>query len=94
MNLLNKGRGLTPKKFAVGYFVLLNDGPSVTVDESRKLNFPGSKELYKIVSIQKQGFSLTLLNVRTHAILTVVHSRVSHLSLDNLLDFDLSMPDL
>ena len=94
LNLLKKGSGLKPKKFAVGNFVLLNDGPSITVDGSRQLNFPGSKELYKIVSVQKQGFSLTLLNVRTQAILTVVHSRVTHLSLDDLLDFDISMPDL
>ena len=66
----------------------------MTVEGSRQLNFPGSKDLYKIISIQKQGFSLTLINLRTQATLTVVHSRVSHLSLDNLLYFDIAMPDL
>ena len=74
--------------------MVLNDGNSTTIEGSRQLNFPGSKELYKIVQIHKEGFSLTLLNVRTQAQLTVLHSRVSHLHLDEILNYDIAMPQL
>ena len=92
--MFQKGSGLKPRRFAVGNFVVLNDGPSNTVEGSRQLNFPGSKELYKIVEIHKEGFSLALLNMRTQARLTVVHSRVTHLNIDEILNYDIGMPQL
>ena len=84
--MFQKGQGLMPRKFAIGNYVVLNDGPTNTIEGSRQLNFPGSKELYKIVQIHKEGFYLTLLNNRTQAQLTVLHSRVSHLNLDEVLN--------
>ena len=62
-NMFDKGRGL--RELPIGNYVVLNDGNSTTVEGSRQLNFPGSKELYKIIQIHKEGFSLTLLNIRT-----------------------------
>ena len=63
-NMFEKGQGLRPREFAIGNYVALNDGNSTTIEGSRQLNFPGSKELYKIIQINKKGFSLTLLNIR------------------------------
>ena len=92
--MFEKGQGLRPRKFAIGNYVVLNDGNSTTIEGSRQLNFPGSKELYKIIQINKEGFSLTLLNIRTLAQLTVLHSRVSHLHIDEIINYDLDMPQL
>ena len=92
--MFEKGQGLRPREFAIGNYVVLNDGNSTTVEGSRQLNFPGSKELYKIIQINKEGFSLTLLNIRTLAQLTVLHSRVSHLHIDEIINYDLAMPQL
>ena len=78
----------------MGEYVLLNDSPEKTVEGSRQLNLPLSKDLYKIKEIHKNGFSLTLLNVRTLDLLTVVHSRITHVSLDSLLSYDFGFPSL
>ena len=51
-----------------GQYVILNDRPTVTVSGSRQLVFPGSRELYKLIEVHKDGFSLTLKNIRTQAI--------------------------
>ena len=75
-------------------YVLLNDSPEKTVKGSRQLNLPLSKDLYKIKEIHKNGFSLTLLNVRTLDLLTVVHSRITHVSLNSLLSYDFGFPSL
>ena len=94
LNLAKKGRGSLPKQYQVGSYVLLNDGLDKTVDGSRQLNVPLSKDLFKIHSIHKNGFSITLLNVRTVDLLTVVHSRVTQVDLDTLLNYDFGFPDL
>ena len=61
-------------------------------------HLPKSKNGFKYVLLFCERItsyiSLTLLNMRTQAVLTVVHSRVTHLELDTLLDFDIGMPDL
>ena len=92
--MAKKGRGSLPKQYQVGSYVLLNDGPDKTIDGSRQLNVPLSKDLFKIHSIHKYGFSITLLNVRTLDLLTVVHSRVTQVDLDTLLHYDFGFPDI
>jgi hypothetical protein len=93
-NLAKKGRGFLPIVYRVGEYVLLNDLPSKTVEGSRQLNLPLSKDLYKIIKIHKEGFSVTLLNVRSLDEITVLHSRISHVDLDSLLSYDIGQPDL
>ena len=78
----------------MGEFVLLNDTPNKTVEGSRQLNLPLSKDLYKIIGIHKDGFSITLLNIRTLDEITVLHTRIKHMDLDSLLSFDIGFPDL
>ena len=80
--------------YRVGEYVLLNDLPSKTIEGSRQLNLPLSKDLYKIIKIHKEGFSVTLLNVRSLDEITVLHSRISHVDLNSLLSYDIGQPDL
>ena len=94
LNLARKGRGLEPRDFRVGQYVLLNDLPTKTVDGSRQLNLPLSKDLFKIIQVHKEGFSFTLLNVRSLDKITVLHSRVSHVDLDTLLGYDIGQNNL
>ena len=73
-NLTNKGRGAAPKDIPIGSFVLLSEeGP--TVEGSRQLNVPLSKDLFKVISRHKNGFSLGILNIRTLDRHTIVHTQ-------------------
>jgi hypothetical protein len=82
------------KEYKIGQFVTLNDPNLVTVAGSRQLITPHSRDIYKILDIAKGVFSLRLMNLRTQGELTVVHSRVSFLSLDDINSFELGSDDL
>ena len=61
---------------------------------SRQLNVPLSKDLFKVISRHKNGFSLGILNIRTLDRLTIVHTPAHPITLDTLLAYDLGMSDL
>ena len=54
---------------------------------------PHSRDIYKIIDVQKGGFSLRLQNLRTLGELTKVHTRVDYLSLEDINSFELGSND-
>ena len=67
----------------------LNDAADVTVDGSRQLFTPHSREIYQILEVYKDGFSLKLKNLISLAEGTVVHSRVDFLDAEDFNHFEL-----
>jgi hypothetical protein len=94
LNLAKKENAHPVKNYKVGQFVTLNDTVTVTVAGSRQLQTPSSRDIYKIISVMKEGFSLRLLNLRTQGEVTVLHSRVTYLSLEDINNFELGADDL
>jgi hypothetical protein len=94
LNLAKKENAHAVKDYKVGQFVTLNDPNLVTVAGSRQLLTPSSRDIYKILDVMKGGFSLRLMNLRTQGEITVVHSRVSYLNLEDINAFELGSDDL
>ena len=91
--LLNKKRSSSRFPFKIGQYCTLQDDIAVK-DDSKKLRVPVSREFWKIVDILKNGFLIKILNVRSLAEKSVVHSRIEHLSLQDIQAVHLNLPDL
>ena len=92
-NLLGKRVSDKKIEYKVGQFVTVqNQIP--TQDGSQKLPIPLSSQLYKITAVNKEGFLVTVLNISTLAEQTVLHSRIKAISLENLDQYCLNMPEL
>ena len=92
-NLLNK-RGSTERQpFDIGQFVTIME-TQPPGDNPNKLNIPAHSQLFKIRSIHKEGFSLSLVNVSTGAIQEVLSSNIKPLCLESLEQMTYSTPDL
>ena len=92
-NLLNKRRPTSKFPFVVGQYCTLQDEVPVE-NESKKLRVPVSREIWKVLDILKKGFLIKILNIRTLAIKSVIHSRLENLSLEDIQQVQLNIPDL
>ena len=87
-------RGTDKKQtFPVGQFFTLNDEvPRGELQE--KNDIPVHKELYKMVAVHKDGFSLGVQNILTGSVQEILHSKLSPLNLELLEELSYSTPQL
>ena len=81
------------KKWTVGQYVTLEQERHTNslVD---KLASPRNAHIYKIISVNKEGFSVSIINVLTGAVSEVLQSRLRKLSLVDLESAHFGHPDL
>ena len=91
-SLLNAKRSTKKKDWSIGQFVTLNqDKTNSLVD---KIASPRCSNVYKILDIHKQGFSVWIMNVLTGAKLEVLESRLRELSFTDLENVHFGSPEL
>ena len=77
-------KGTSKKKsFAIGQFVTINND-KMEKSLLDKLYAPRSKNIYKIIDVNKDGFAYSVQNVLTGSISEVIHWRIQRLSLTDL----------
>ena len=59
-----------------------------------KISSPRSAHVYKIIAIHKEGFSVSIMNVLSGAIMEVLQSRLRNLSLVDLENAHYGSPEL
>ena len=65
-NLTSKrSKQVSGTEFCIGQFVLLTDELDVRAEARAKLSIPNRNRLYKIVALNKNGFTATILDVLT-----------------------------
>ena len=75
----------------MGQFLTLNDEvPRGELQE--KNDIPVHKELYKMVAVHKDGFSLGVQNILTGSVQEILHSKLSPLNLELLEELSYSTP--
>ena len=84
-NLIKKSKNGGKTNFRLGQFVFLSNDNIKTVKGSRQLINPICRDLYKIISTEKQGFSYRIHNTRNLAERTVVHSELRCINLEDVL---------
>ena len=94
LNLLAR-RGKSEKfGWQLGSYVLLNDEPQGKAESRGKLNIPHQSKLYKIVEINHDGFTCTVLDLLDGSKREVLNSRLMGLSLETLEEFNFNTPEL
>merc|ERR1711954_611019 len=92
-NLTNKrSKQVSNTGFCVGQFVLLTDESNVKAEARAKLSIPNRSRLYKIVALNKDGFTATILDVQSGSRREVLTSRLCNLDLHTLEMFNFSSP--
>ena len=92
-NLTNKrSKQVSNTGFNIGQFVLLTDELNVKAEARAKLSIPNRSRLYKIVDLNKDGFTATILDVLTGSKREVLTSRLCNLDLETLEMFNFSSP--
>ena len=91
--LLNQRISNKREEFHINQFVTIQNSPE-RGENSSKLIIPSNAHVYKVVSINKNGFQLTLMNISTGARQEIVHSKVKKLSLDTLENISFARPQL
>ena len=81
------------KKWMVGQYVTLEQEHH-TGSLVDKLASPRNANIYKIISINKEGFSCSVINILSGAVLEVLQSRLRKLSLVDLESAHFGHPDL
>ena len=80
------------KKWLVGHYVTLEQRHTSSLVD--KLASPRNAHIYKIISVNKEGFSVSIINVLTGAISEVLQSRLRNLSLVDLENAHFGTPEL
>ena len=80
------------KKWLVGQFVTLDQRQTGSLVD--KLASPRNAHIYKIISVNKEGFSVSIINMVTVAISEVLQSRLRNLSLVDLETAHFGTPEL
>ena len=78
----------------LGSYVLLNDEPQGTAESRGKLNIPHQSKLYKIVDLNHDGFTCTIMDLLDGSRREVLQSRLMELSLETLEEYNFSTPNL
>merc|ERR1711942_269799 len=91
-NLTNKRSKKVDGNWAIGQFVLLTDESNVGAEARGKLSIPNRSRLYKIVDLNKDGFTATIVDVLTGSKREVLTSRLANLDLETLEEFNFSSP--
>ena len=91
-SLLNAKGSIKKKAWSVGQFVTLNQNKTNSLVD--KIASPRCANVYKILDIHKQGFSVWIMNVLTGAKLEVLQSRLRELSLLDLENTHFGSPEL
>ena len=92
-NLTNKrSKQVSNTGFCVGQFVLLTDELNVRAEARAKLSIPNRSRLYKIVALNKNAFTATILDVLSGSRREVLTSRLCNLDLHTLEMFNFSSP--
>ena len=73
---------------------MLNDEPQGTAESRGKLNIPHQSKLYKIVDINHDGFTCTIMDLLDGSRREVLQSRLMELSLETLEEYNFSTPNL
>merc|ERR1711954_127030 len=91
-NLLNKRSKKVEGDWAIGQFVLLTDETNVGAEARGKLSIPNRSRLYKIIDLNKNSFTATILDVLNGSKREVLTSRLANLDLETLEEFNFSSP--
>ena len=92
-NLTNKrSKQVSNTGFCVGQFVLLTDEVNVRAEARAKLSIPNRSRLYKIVALNKNAFTATILDVLSGSRREVLTSRLCNLDLHTLEMYNFSSP--
>ena len=92
-NLTSKrSKQVSGTEFCIGQFVLLTDELNVKAEARAKLSIPNRSRLYKIVALNKDGFTATILDVLSGSRKEVLTSRLCNLDLHTLEMFNFSSP--
>ena len=92
-NLLNKkGKG-EKCNFQIGQYVTLIENLPDR-ENPKKLNIPANSQLFKIIAIHKNGFTLSLSNISTGEVFEVLGDNVQQLKLESLEEITYSTPEL
>ena len=73
---------------------MLNDELQGAAESRSKLNIPHQSKLYKIVDINHDGFTCTILDLLDGSKREVLQSRLMGLSLETLEEYNFSTPNL
>ena len=92
-NLLSgRGKHVSNPQFAVGQFVLLTDESTQGAEARGKLSIPHRSKLFKIVDLNKEKFTATLLDIQNGSRREVLTSRLCNLTLEALESYNFSSP--
>ena len=69
----------------MGQFVFLSNDNIKTINGSRQLVNPINRDLYKIITKEKKGFSFRIQNVRNLSERTVIFSELRGINLEDIL---------
>merc|ERR1712055_1098539 len=94
LNLLAR-RGKSDKLgWKLGAYVLLNDEPQGKAECKGKLNIPHQSKIYKIIDINHDGFTCTILDMLDGSKREVLNSRLMGLDLETLEEYNFSTPKM
>ena len=92
-NLLSsKGKNVSNSQFAIGQFVLLSDESSQGAEARGKLSIPHRSKLFKIVDLNKNKFTATILDIQNGSRREVLTNRLCNLTLETLESYNYSSP--
>ena len=80
------------KNWSVGQFVTLDQHKTGSLVD--KISSPRCAHVYKIIAIHKEGFSVSVMNVLSGAVMEVLQSRLRNLSLVDLENAHFGTPEL
>ena len=92
-NLMGKrGKEVSGTEFKIGQFVLLSDEFDARAEARAKISIPNRNRLYKIVNLNKNGFTASILDVLSGSKKEVLTSRLCSIDLQTLEMFNFSTP--